>query len=200
MITIKPFRKQDDPKAIGFSEIGMNFDRYFTSTLIRRAYAGWFWYACKQETTEILAAYDDDVLLGLMCLNVKDRPMIDVPWYQKLYCRLVLVLSDILRLNLQGYENINERLLSAFKKTNDPYGEIVYFACDPEKRGSGVGRFLMSALEEKYRGKQFYVFSDTDCNVGFYEHVGFQVYGKESYTYEGQKKAVLECMILAKVL
>lgn len=53
--------------------------------------------------------------------------------------------------------------------------ELALFAIDTSCRGKGIGKKLFnSALEylKEQRLNEFYLFTDTSCNYGFYEHQG----------------------------
>ena len=53
--------------------------------------------------------------------------------------------------------------------------ELALFAVSAEFRGKGIGKKLFqSALDYINRQKlnEFYLFTDTSCNYGFYEHQG----------------------------
>ncbi len=53
-------------------------------------------------------------------------------------------------------------------------GEIVFFAADSGCKIKGIGTALLNALEEKEKGKLFYLYRDDACTYQFYEHRGFE--------------------------
>ena len=59
---------------------------------------------------------------------------------------------------------------------NDP-AELALFVVSPSCRGQGVGKALFQAALD-YTGQQkldeIYLFTDTSCNYGFYEHQGMR--------------------------
>ncbi|MGI6315634.1 MAG: GNAT family N-acetyltransferase [Christensenellales bacterium] len=59
-----------------------------------------------------------------------------------------------------------------------PYmGELAFFAVSSSYRGQGVGKQLFQKAVEYLRKQKissFYLFTDTSCNYGFYEHQGMQ--------------------------
>lgn len=68
---------------------------------------------------------------------------------------------------------IDKQLLADAGKTYP--AELTLFAVDTSCQGKGVGKNLFnSALEylNKQRINEFYLFTDTSCNYGFYEHQG----------------------------
>ena len=55
--------------------------------------------------------------------------------------------------------------------------ELVLFAVNPTYQGKGIGKKLFqSALDYMTRQRldEFYLFTDTSCNYGFYEHQGMK--------------------------
>ncbi|WP_461612487.1 N-acetyltransferase [Clostridium sp. Marseille-QA1073] len=55
-------------------------------------------------------------------------------------------------------------------------GNIVLLALSKECRGLGVEKALMYNLFEYFKSKSeksIYVYTDTACNYGFYDHIGF---------------------------
>lgn len=71
-------------------------------------------------------------------------------------------------------ERIDRELLSQCH----PYdGELAFFAVNKDCRGIGIGKMLFQkALEYMNTQKisAFYLFTDTSCNYGFYEHQGMK--------------------------
>lgn len=70
-------------------------------------------------------------------------------------------------------DRIDRDLLDNCKETYD--GEIAFFAVDSECRGLGIGKQLFEAAlryMEKQQIRRFFLFTDTSCNYGFYEHQG----------------------------
>lgn len=90
----------------------------------------------------------------------------------------------------KGVDGIDSRLL---KNCNKNYkGEISLFALSPEYRGLGIGKKLFQCLLDYMQGegiKEFYLYTDTSCNFGFYEHQGMkrQQQHKQFVNMRGQK-------------
>ena len=86
---------------------------------------------------------------------------------------------------LSRINNINEQLLSAAPGNYD--GTLDFLILANESQGSGIGKNLWMALKsyfEKNGAKSVYLFSDTECNVGFYEHYGFTRRGAQSTAFD----------------
>ena len=71
---------------------------------------------------------------------------------------------------------VNRKLIMHHAK--DYQGELCLFAVKPKVKGSGYGVGLLSEFHEflkKTKAKSYFLYTDTDCNVGFYEHQGYQL-------------------------
>ena len=70
---------------------------------------------------------------------------------------------------------IDKQLLNENNKTYP--AELALFAVSSSCRGKGIGKMLFqSALNymKQEKLKEFYLFTDTSCNYGFYEHQGMK--------------------------
>ena len=67
-----------------------------------------------------------------------------------------------------------------------PYdGELAFFAVSKTCRGMGIGKALFQKAMEYMRSQSigsFYLFTDTSCNCGFYEHQGMQRKAGQMYS------------------
>lgn len=73
--------------------------------------------------------------------------------------------------------------------------EISLFAVDPAYRGKGIGKELFQeglAYIEQEALDTFYLFTDTSCNFGFYEHQGMKRRCEKEHTFtvDGQKETM----------
>lgn len=70
---------------------------------------------------------------------------------------------------------IDRQLLSECKS---PYqGELSFFAVSAASRGKGVGKMLFQSMTDYMKSQNisdYFLFTDTSCNYGFYEHQGLQ--------------------------
>ena len=81
----------------------------------------------------------------------------------------------------QNVNEIDEQLLRGCKKTYP--AELALFAVRSSCQGKGIGKKLFhSALAYlKQQGlDEFYLFTDTSCNYGFYEHQACAAAARES--------------------
>ena len=77
-----------------------------------------------------------------------------------------------------------EKLLNGKKASYD--GTLDFLILSEEARGLKIGRKLWDELAVYFKKndvKSIYVFTDTECNFGFYEHLGFSRKGQQDVTY-----------------
>ncbi|WP_144446227.1 GNAT family N-acetyltransferase, partial [Bifidobacterium longum] len=58
---------------------------------------------------------------------------------------------------------------------HDYAAEVVLFVLDPAARGHGLGRRMFETLMDAFRlagVRDYFLFTDTTCDVGFYVHRG----------------------------
>lgn len=78
---------------------------------------------------------------------------------------------------------VDEMLLKKRGKQYD--GELVFFAVHENCRGTGIGKALFekfSAYIKSQKIKDFYLYTDSSCNYGFYEHQGMVRCGEEAFS------------------
>ena len=85
-------------------------------------------------------------------------------------------------------DSIDKELLKESGK--DYQGEVSFFAIDSRYRGMGLGKILFNALIsyiESESVKDFYLFTDTSCNFGFYERQGMKRRGEKAHPFTLKK-------------
>lgn len=74
-----------------------------------------------------------------------------------------------------SFHQIDRELLRHSRQEYD--GQLSFFALRSDQRGTGIGKALwtrgLNYLEEQ-GVRQFYLYTDTTCNFGFYEHHGMK--------------------------
>lgn len=102
-------------------------------------------------------------------------------------------------------EAANDKLISCVENIQDYGAEISLFIIDERYRGLNIGRKLLEDAEKQMQTvgiRSYYLFTDTQCNYGFYDHMGltrsnelkekYFVRGKSEelvhYLYEGETK------------
>ena len=85
--------------------------------------------------------------------------------------------------------SIDQELLNECTKKYE--GEVAFFAISSKARGKGIGKRMFSNMLEYMKSqniKDFYLYTDTSCNYGFYEHQGMIKRKEKSKTFFIQGK------------
>lgn len=83
-----------------------------------------------------------------------------------------------------GVSDIDKRLVE--ENGHIYQGEVAFFAVSAAARGKGVGKKLFNSMLDymKSRGiNDFFLFTDTSCNYGFYEHSGMTRRNEKAHTF-----------------
>ena len=87
-IEIRDIKKQDYKKAIAFSMEGMNFNRYVNKRLLLSLYGRDFWYLELCNATQVIAAYMDDELVGVLLADIVGETKRHRSFLKKLYVKV----------------------------------------------------------------------------------------------------------------
>ncbi|PJM79692.1 GNAT family N-acetyltransferase [Bifidobacterium scaligerum] len=178
-VTIRPLHRDDYPTLID---------------LVRRAWYADFdertgfiaaqadWENCLARTTNAYTAVKDGKPVALILGRIDAHDMRGI-WnrhkrqYMHGLMRLLGMREGIRAVHeIVGILAIDHMLLSRAKRSGRDYaGEVVLFVLDPEARGYGLGKRMFRTMMNDFRKsglRNFFLFTDTTCNVGFYEHAG----------------------------
>lgn len=107
---------------------------------------------------------------------------------------LVLYLSKEGRKITKMFRMINEIDQELLNKRHKSYpAELSLFAVDSSCRGKGIGKQLFQVALDYIHQQQiheFYLFTDTSCNYGFYEHQGMKRCLEKEHQFYIKEKAV----------
>lgn len=176
-ISFREFQKTDRPALEQIIRETWHYDRFCspkTAQKLARAYLN----SCLADQTYTQVALMEDQPVGIiMAKNVAAHRC---PFRM----RLNLLLSVVSLLSTREgravfrafweVEKIDQELLSQCSHYD---GELAFFAVSHSCRGLGIGkRLFQSAVEYMSLQKisAFYLFTDTSCNYGFYEHQGME--------------------------
>ena len=169
--TLKPSCERE---VLRFAVEGMHFDHYIKRARLQRAYARHFWLSSKMNATEQIALYAGDTLAGVLLARMDGEAAVGITPAQRVFVRTVDAVLHVFSRHLEGtYRRANERLLARFLQRREAAGEITFLAVNPAFKRQGVGRRLLGELALRQAGKRIIVFSDTGCDCGFYDHMGF---------------------------
>lgn len=201
-LELRRLAKKDHKKAIQFAIEGMHFDWYVDSKLLLNLYGRYFWYMELGNATQIIAAYNDDRLAGVLLCEMKGEPKASHSLWRAAYVGFFNLMQRIfLRGGAGVYGNTNEEMFQAYSRGNSADGEIRFLAVDLKAGVKGVGTFMLEELARRERGKKVYLYTDDGCTYEFYDRRGFD--RAEERTVDlvyGSKKVRLRCFLYSKVL
>ena len=192
----------DSKKAIQYAIQGMHFNWYTDSKLLINLYAKYFWYLEINKATQILSAYENNQFVGVLLANMKNEKKVHVNKFEKLYVSFVDFIQNTLLVDSSGlYEQTINNQLKNYLKNNNPDGEILFLAADPNCKVKGIGTKLLQEFEQIEKGKQIYLYTDDACTYQFYEHRDFTLKEDDTITMNLQKGDIkLRCFLYDKVL
>ena len=201
-LELRKLRKQDHKKAIQCAITGMHFDWYMDSPWLLDLYGRYFWYMELTRATQILAAYRGDEFAGVMLCAVKGEKRQYHSLWKQFYVKLVRILQEVFVKDGPGvYNEANEQMFENYCRQNEPDGEILFLAANPDIGVKGIGSFLLKELEKREPGKKIYLYTDNACTYPFYEHRGFERSEEKDIVLDmGKKKVDLRCFLYSKIL
>lgn len=87
--------------------------------------------------------------------------------------------------------NVDKELLNECKVQYQ--GEVAFFAISSKARGKGIGKKMFGDMLKYMKSQNindFYLFTDTTCNYGFYEHQGMTRRNEKSQKFVIQGKEI----------
>lgn len=201
-IEIKELRKKDYKKAIGFAITGMNFTAYLDSNFLLNLYGKYFWRLELGNATQVIAAYINDELAGVMLADIYGEDKKYGSVYGKIYVAVFEWIQRTFFKNSVGvYDDANKEMLAEFKSKNAPNGEIRFLAANPDINVKGIGTALLNELEKREKNKLIFLFTDDRCTYQFYEHRGFERSGEREILLNlGGGDVPLKCFLYSKNL
>lgn len=198
-IVIKEIRKKDYKKAIRYAIEGMQFNRYSNNKIFLNLYGRYFWYLELTNSTQIISAYIGDELVGVLLANVEGEKKYK-SFSKSLYIKIYSFFQNILYKEGVGmYNEANKEMFEKYKNTNNPNGEIKFFAVNPNIKGKGIGSKILEEFERREKGKQFFLFTDEGCSYQFYEHRGFERVGEKDILLDlNDRKVNFKCFLYSK--
>ncbi len=198
---IKELDKKDFKKAIQYAIRGMHFDEYSNSNFIVQTYGRYFWYLEYTNATQVIAAYEKDVLLGVLIADMKGEPKAYQSFWKVLYVKILDAIQTLIYGNgVMSYMEANREMFDKYTEKHEPDGEIRFLAADPDSKVRGIGTYLLNELSRREAGKEVYLFTDTNCTYQFYERRGFERAGEKDIVLELSGDVDLKCLLYRKRL
>lgn len=199
---IEPLREKDLDEAVSFAVTGMHFDVYLENPLAQRLYGRYFWYMEGARATQVIAAYEDDVLAGVLLAEMYgERPQGASPLLRAYVALVELAQRLFFRGSAGVYDEVNREMLDALKAGCELDGEIIFLAANPGSKTRGIGTLLLEELAARERGKRVFLFTSDLCTYQFYERRDFELAGERMTELDMRGRTVpLRCLLYTKVL
>ncbi len=175
-VTLRELKRQDLPALEGVIRRTWSYDKFTTPKTagkLAKAYLA----TCLVNQTYTQIAEVDGVPSGLILGKSRKKLHFSVKYRLRQISALCGLLQSKEGRKILGLykhiDNIDSHLLKQCGR--DYEGEISLFALSPECRGLGIGKMLFQRLLEYMKREnigKFYLYTDTSCNFGFYEHQG----------------------------
>lgn len=201
-IEIRELRKRDYGKAIQFAITGMHFNLYLDHKFLLHLYGRYFWYSELQCATQVIAAYLGDELAGVLLADMRGEKKRHWTIGQTIYVKIFMFLQNTFyKGGTSIYDVANREMLGEYLEKNQPDGQVVFLAADPNSKEKGIGTKLLEELERRERGKDIYLYTDDACTYEFYEHRGFVRSSEREVVLDfGNKKVPLKCFLYSKLM
>ena len=175
-------RKEDYAQIEELINQSFGLHGYVSSSKVLKYIKKQYLYSCLAEATYTCVAVKGERVVGVIMGNAKEEYSVfsHLPFLIKMCCFQLLlclclpfegkIIRDYGRLH-EIYQNFSARHKGEFD------GVVTLFAVEKECRGTGVGKTLLNRLMrylKKRNVKKIYLYTDTTCNYGFYEHQGFK--------------------------
>lgn len=160
------------------------YERFCSPNTARRL-AHLYLINCLSEQTFTQVAVSDGIPVGILLgRDLKEQPR--HLWFKRCWAIMKLMCTkegrDVAKA-FSAVDDIDRQLLR--ERGFDYEGELVFFALNAKYRGLGIGKELFDCLLDYMRQQQvksFYLYTDSSCNFGFYEHQGMQRCGERVQT------------------
>lgn len=201
-IEIRKLRNKDHKKAVKAAIKGMHFNWYMDNRLLLNLYGKYFWYLELLQSTQIIATYVGDEFAGVLLAKAKSEKKQYYSFWKLLYIRVFDYFQKRFYKESVGiYDKTNEEMYLQYSKTHSPDGEIIFLAANPEIKVKGIGSKLLNELEQREKGKEFYLYTDNACTYQFYEHRGFERACEKNIVLSFESKKIpLQCLLYSKVM
>ena len=197
---LREFQKEDTREMIDIIRKTWHYDE-FCSHKVANKLAKVFLYSCLANQTYTKVAVIDNCPIGIIMGKNIARHKCPFRYRIKQMISIIsLLISYEGRQSIHLFrdvDGIDRELLDHCEI--DFQGEVSFFAIDENYRGLGIGKNLFESLlyyMKEQNIQQFYLFTDTSCNYGFYEHQGMRREHEKSLTMDiANQKQVMKFFI-----
>ena len=180
-VRYRDLKKEDYPAVAGILSQAFGLHRYVSQPRLLQAFRQQYVYSCLAEATFARVAEENGRIIGVIMGNARSdyRILSQLPFLFRSgwYAVKMKWIGRKERTGIGDYQRLH-RIYGAFSQRHrgEFDGVLTLFAVNRESRGKGVGKTLLSDLRaywEEHKTRNVYLYTDTTCNYGFYEHQGF---------------------------
>lgn len=184
-LTIRNYQSKDAPYLVDIIRTTWHYDNFCSpKTAVRMAKI--YFFNCLARQTFLRVAEYHGIPVGVIMGRDKMVKPVHSYWIQRTWNSMRMLLSREGRLVGKAFHEIDGVDQSLLKKRGMDYqGELAFFAVHQDCRGTGVGRALFQELLQYMKRQKihsFYLYTDSSCNYGFYEHQGFIRCGEQKFS------------------
>lgn len=158
-----------------------HFERFATNERIRKDILEIYWMNClREQTFARVVEYQGEVvgiLLGRSESEYK-RFKMSINACAIIWRIIRLCFSEEARHTTKGYRNFSRAYQELIENRIQEFdGELVLFIVDQNYRAKGIGKKLIELFFQYMKQTQtkcIYLYTDTECNYGFYDKQGFE--------------------------
>lgn len=184
-IYFREYKKEDDPYLEDIIRKTWQYDMFCSKEVAKRM-ARLYLASCLSNQTFTMVALLEDKPAGIiMAKSIKD--------YKKSLKYLLPQLTSGIKMFMssegrkvagmfEGISDLDKNLLEERNKNFD--GEVAFFAVNEKCRGTGIGKSLFKMAMDYFKIAKvdsFYLYTDSSCNYGFYEHQGLERCGEKVF-------------------
>lgn len=177
-IIYRNLKKQDYNAVADLLSHAFGLHRYVSDKQLLWIFKQQYLYSCLSEATFSRVAEQNGKIVGVIMGNAQSDyhilPHIGFALRFLLYSLKMKIYGRKISDSISGYHELH-RIYREFSQRHKGEfdGVLTLFAVHSECRGKGVGKKLLSDLDaywKEHQVKSIYLYTDTTCNYGFYEH------------------------------
>ena len=185
-LTFREYKKCDAPYFEEIIRKTWQYDQFCGKEVSRKISRVYLLECLSHQTFTQVALLNNKPIGVIMCANkhTHKTPL----WIKVMHIKatISLLLSKEGRAVgevFRAIAGVDDELLAMQSKTYD--GELVFFAVSEESRGTGVGKALFEKAVDYMQTQRiddFYLYTDSSCNYGFYQHQGMKRVAEKVYS------------------
>lgn len=195
-VQYKQFTQKDSKALENIIRKTWGYDN-FCSPKVAQRLARVYLSSCLIGQTQNLVATVNNVPAGIIIGKKSDTKKLNLIYKMKFIAAVISLYATkegrAVTKVFAKIEEIDEKLLK--ESAVDYMGEICFFVVDKNFRSLGIGKTLFESMVYNMKNegvKNFFLFTDTTCNYGFYEHFGLVRKGesREVLASNGEKREI----------